>query len=142
MLKLIKTIFLFFLLFTLGFASQEIIIEARASKKQVMTGQVFQYTAKIEGTFIKPKIDLPKFNGFRIVGKQQSKSYSGKGAKLTIFFKYSLFAEEPGKFVIAPIIIKDSNKKYKSKPISIEVIGESLQKKRKLIPYIKRGKNI
>jgi len=144
MLRLIRIVLLFFCLFTLGFSPKETIIEAKTNKKQVKTGKVFQYTAKIEGVFIKPEFDLPKFKNFKIIGKQQSKSYSrkDKSTKLTIIFKYSLLAEEPGEFTIEPIVLKDSNKKYKSESIVIEVIGKPLKTRKKLLPYIEKGKNI
>ncbi|MBP7088884.1 MAG: BatD family protein [Candidatus Omnitrophica bacterium] len=143
MYKLTKIITL--LLFTLVWgAAYDSPIIAKVNKNTVKTGEIFQCEIIIKGEFISPKLNLPKFENFKIVSQIQSKSYSFRGneTETEIKFTYLIYAKKPGLFKIEPAIIKDGNKEYRSDEIAIEVNGESLEDLEKILPYIDKAIDI
>ena len=117
------------------------VIEVKVSKNEVSTGEIFSYNIAVEGNFSEPQLSLPKFIGLRVTSQSHAKSYSfEEGARKTVIkFGYHLFAPAPGEYTIEPVILKDGDQKYQSKLIKIKAKGESLSKKKKLLPFIRKG---
>jgi len=144
MSKLFKFVFIVFCFFSMGFSFGEKIIEAKVDKKNVETGEIFTYEVTIRENLDITALKLPEFKGFKIVSQSQSQSYSAKGgvSRTIINLTYLLFAPEPGSFTIKPVTLESKEQKYQTQAITIEVKGESLEKKRKILPYIKKGTNL
>lgn len=144
MLKLFKFVFIALCFFSMGFSLGEKIIEAKVNKKKVETGEIFTYEVIIRGDMDITTLKLPDFKNFKAVSQSQSQSYSVKEgvSKTIINLTYLLFAPEPGKFTIEPITLESKEQKYQSQAITIEVKGESLESKQKILPYIKKGTNL
>jgi len=128
----------------LGFSANNNAIKVEVSKQSVNTGEVFSCEITVKGDLSKLKLTLPKFKGLTIVSQSQSRNYSFKNReeKATIIFTYSLFAQNPGKYVIEPVIVEGKGEEYKSKPITIKVKGRALKKNKKILPYIEKGTEI
>ena len=144
MSKLFKFVFIMLCFFSLGFSLGEKIIEAKVDKKNIETGEIFTYEVTIRGNLDITVLKLPELKDFKVVSQNQSQSYSlkGKVSKTTITLTYILFAPEPGKFIIEPVTLESEEQKYQSQIITMEVKGESLKKKRKILPYIKEGTSL
>ena len=144
MSRLFKFVFIVFCFSSLGFSLGEKIIGAKVDKKNVETGEIFTYEVTIRENLDITALKLPEFKDFKVVSQSQSQSYSLKGrvSKTIINLTYLLFAPEPGKFIIEPVTLESEEQKYQSQAITIEVKGKSLEKKRKILPYIKKGTNL
>ena len=144
MSKLFKFVFIVFCFFSMGFSLGEKIIEAKVDKKNVETGDFFTYEVTIRGDLDITALKLPEFKGFKVVSQSQSQSYSVKEgvSKTIINLTYLLFAPEPGKFTIEPVTLESEEQKYQSQAIIIKVKGEPLEKKKRILPYIKKGTNL
>ena len=145
MSKLFKIIFIVFFCFSsLGLFLKNNPVEVRVDKRAVETGEVFAYTIKIEGYFFKPRLILPEFNNFKVASQSQSRNYSVKDGKTKVIVSITvfLFAQEPGVFKIAPVIVEDKERKYRSRAVKIRVGGKPLEEKKKILPYIKKGQDI
>lgn len=130
-----------FCIFLLGLSPDEATIEVSIDRKEVKTGEILTYTVKIEGEFSQPKLILPEFKDFQIVSQSQSKNYSFKNdhIKTVVHLIYFLLASEPGIFTIQPAILKDGNKTYEGKSITIRVKGKPLKEKKKVLPFLEKG---
>ena len=111
---------------------KENVIEVELSKNKVKVGEVFTYTIKIKGDFVLPKLILPEFKDFKVVGQSQSQSYSFSFGKtsLEFYIVYKLLAIKPGKFKLGEVIVKDKNRTFKSESKTIEVIGKPMEDKK------------
>ncbi len=131
-------------IFLAGLNGDEGVLEAKVNKEKVETGEVFSYHLKIEGYFDQPQVKLPRFEGFEVASQSQSQSYSFEQGrqKLIMNLTYFLFASEPGTYTLKEVILEDNGKKFQTPPITIEVYGEPIAKKQKLLPYIEKGTNL
>ena len=133
-----------FIVFISSLGNAQETIGVKVNKEKVETGEIFLYVIKIEGVFNSPELILPKFKNFHVASQSQSRNYSfnDEGMKLMLSLTYQLFAPEPGVFAIEEVVVKDGDQEFKSKPVSIEVTGEPLPKKKLILPYIKKGTEI
>ena len=133
-----------FSLFSLGLAPDNETIKVEASKKAVETGEIFTYKIKIEGDFSQPQLLPPEFENFQIISRSESQSYAYEGGRMKtrINFIYYLSASNPGTFTIQPTTLKDEGKEYKSESLTVIVVGEPLERKRKIQPFIDSGTNL
>lgn len=144
MSKLFKFVFIVFCVSSMGFSLGEKIIEVKVDKKNVETGEFFTYEVTLQENLDITALKLPDFKNFKVVSQSQSQRYSVKGgvSKTIINLTYLLFAPEPGKFTIGPVTLESEEQKYQSQAITIEVKGESLEKKKRILPYIKKGTSL
>ena len=148
MLKLFNFILLLLvscLLFTCGVFSQEAsILEAKINKTKVSTGEIFTYTARIEGGFTSPKLQLPEFKNFMIVSRSEQRSYiaKSKGMRFEEKLILNLLCPNPGVFTIEGFRVEDKGKKLTANPVTIEATGKPLEEKAKPLPYTGKGIDI
>lgn len=120
------------------FSNKDFSIKASVDKKEVSTGEIFHYRLEIKGKFFDPQVKLPNFKNFSVVSQVESRNYSLEGKKviLNLVWKVSLFAPNPGTFIIEPAVVFDKGKKFSSKKIQIIVHGRPLKEKQKIQPYL------
>ncbi|UCG35342.1 MAG: BatD family protein [Candidatus Omnitrophota bacterium] len=113
-------------------------------KRKVAVGEIFTYTIKASGSFSSPELITPEFKNFTIVSQSQSKNFSLKKGQIHMDFSvtYSLFAPEPGVFLIEAPQIKDTDTVLKGKPIKIKVRGKPLKEQEKIRPFIESATDI
>ncbi len=141
---LFKFILLPLLFLCLGLSIGEKVIEVKVDKRVVETGEIFTYQIDIQSELDTATLKLPEFKNFSIVSQSQSRNYTSKAGvkKVIINFTYLLFAPEPGKFTIEAVSLESETESHQSREITITVTGESLEKKRKILPYIEKGTNL
>ncbi len=123
----------------------EKIIEVKVDKKKVETGEIFTYEIIVQRNLeASAQLKLPEFKDLKVVSQSQSRNYSAKDGlvKTTINFTYHIFAPNPGVFTIEPATLESGEDKYQSQAITIKASGEPLEKKKKILPYIKKGTSL
>ena len=126
------------------FSEETTIVEAKVSKTQVATGEIFAYTIKVEGEFISPKLKLPEFKNFIIASRSEQRSYiaKSKGMRFEEKLTLNLLCPKPGVFTIEGFSVEDNGKKLTANSVKIEVTGKPLEEKAKPLPYTSKGIDI
>lgn len=124
-----------------GCVYSEPVLKVAVDKQKVKTGETFNYTVRIEGTFSSPKISLPEFKGLRVVSQTQTKQYSFKKNKkhVKIVMKYKLIAYYPGEYTIESVVVRDESKKFTSETITIKVVGRPIENREQEEDIFKEG---
>jgi hypothetical protein len=101
-----------------------VFVKAVSTKKEVVIGELFQYTLVIKGDFDRaPQVVLPDLKAFSMLGNTQSKGYSqdGKVTQIYFLFEYTLKPQQAGIFTISPVRIVSDGKTYESETITLTV---------------------
>jgi len=139
--KISLSVLVLFSFFLLGFWGKSNAIETNVTKTKVKTGETFTYNITVNDNLSNGTLFLPEFDDFNIVSQSQSESYTIKGGKevVSLRLSYLLFAPHPGTFTINGPILEDNGRQFKGIPITIEVKGQTLREKKKILPYIEEG---
>ena len=118
-------ILLFFILLTQSLSAQQPVkFTASTDARQVVVGGYFEISFTLENAQGK-NFQPPAFKNFKLLsGPSQSistSSFNGKWSR-TLTYSYEFQPIKTGKFTIGSATIEAGGKKYKTKPISIEVV--------------------
>ena len=110
--------------FFLAQASAEVSVKAeidklKLSRDEVATYKVIIVSSEKEG----PKLELPKFEAFKVVSQAQSSTFSFRGGKSVkqLVFIYILAPQQTGKLKIAPAVVKLKSETYPTAAFEVEV---------------------
>lgn len=123
MKKIIMLLMFLLLVFSIS-AFAEVALKAEVDKKNITTDDSITYKLLITSTQKNiPVVQLPKFEGFKVLSQAQSSSASFMKDKVkTVFvYAYILAPENTGKIIIQPAMIKLNNSKISSESFEIEV---------------------
>ena len=126
------------------FSEETTIVEAKASKTKVGTGEIFAYTIRVEGEFVSPKIKLPEFKNFIIASRSEQRKYTAKdkGMRFEEKLTLNLLCPKPGVFTIEGFSVEDNGKKLTANSVKIEATGKPLEEKTKPLPHTGTGIDI
>jgi len=99
-------------------------VKAVSNKKELVVGELFQYTLVIKGEFpTAPQVFLPDLKAFSVAGNKQTKGYSrdGKTTQVYFLFEYTLKPKQAGTLTILPARVLSQGKSYESEPITLTV---------------------
>jgi hypothetical protein len=115
---------MFFLLVFSISAFAEVALKAEVDKKNITTDDSITYKLLITSTQKNiPAVQLPEFEGFKVLSQAQSSSASfiKDKVKTAFVYAYILAPENTGKIIIQPAMIKLNNSKISSESFEIEV---------------------
>lgn len=99
-------------------------IRAEVDKTAISTDQAIAYKITVNSSERQvPPLQLPKFEGFRVLSTARSSTFSLSAGQLksTLIYTYILSPQQTGKLKIAPAQIKIKDKIYTTDSFEIEV---------------------
>ena len=116
---------LFICLFLSGVSlSAQISFKATSDARQVVAGQYFNVSFTLQNAD-GSNFKAPDFGGLSVAGgpsRNQMRSNVNGRVTTEISFVYSLVGDKPGKYTIAPAILRVNGQEVKSNPLQIEVV--------------------
>ena len=112
------------LLLTGTYVSGQVSFKATSDARQVVTGQYFNVTFTLQNAD-GSNFTAPNFGGLSVAGgpsrNQMRSSINGK-VTTEISFVYSLVADKPGTYTIAPAALRVNGQEIKSNSLKVEVV--------------------
>lgn len=119
-------ILVFFILLSQSLSAQQPVVAFTASTdaRQVVVGGYFEVSFTLENGEGK-NFQPPAFKNFNLLSgpnrSMSTSSFNGKWSR-TLSYSYNLQPKEVGKFTVGSASIEVDGKKYKTKPVSVEVV--------------------
>ncbi|NQT62103.1 MAG: protein BatD [Candidatus Marinimicrobia bacterium] len=114
------------LLFISSVTYGQVQVTASLDAKQILVKESFTWKLEVEGSDIMPNVRIGDIDKIALLsGPMQSSNYTivnGKtSSKKTI--SYTFVAMEPGQVVFPPVDVNLGNKRYKTKPLRLEIVA-------------------